>query len=109
MKSKDRRRRGFQTCAPPVFFGVETTAREYKFRGRRKDNGEWAIGYAFKAGKQSFIIPEDAEINSGQLCGYECEPPLDYLLDFIEVDPATVGEYIGLYDKNGKVQKGEMT
>ena len=60
--------------------------REILFRGKRLDNGEWIEG-------SLWLYGEDARI--------------DGALDFSEyfwhkVDPATVGQYTGLIDKNGK-------
>lgn len=59
--------------------------REILFRGKRKDNGEWAYGnYAVtdNNGKQHFIFQNKA-------------------FEF-EVDPETVGQYTGITDDNGK-------
>lgn len=67
--------------------------REIKFRGKRVDKGEWVYGTGIAIEKESgrcWII---------------------YTLSFClpahhvgkyEVDPATVGQYIGLKDKDGK-------
>jgi len=51
-----------------------------KFRGKRKDNGEWVVGYYFK-GDLAWII--------------------QIPFNFIEVIPETVGEFVGRTDKNG--------
>ena len=59
--------------------------REILFRGKRKDNGEWAYGnYAVTDNneKQHFIFQNKA-------------------FEF-EVDPETVGQYTGITDDNGK-------
>lgn len=62
--------------------------REILFRGKRLDNGEWVEGYFVNfwlvhyKRHQPFIMDE---------MGVSCE-----------VDPATVGQYTGLTDKNGK-------
>ncbi len=60
--------------------------REIKFRGKRKDNGEWFYGCYIVDTKQGkhFI----GNYAFGNL--YSCE-----------VDPDTVGQYTGLKDKNG--------
>lgn len=57
------------------------------FRGKRKDNGEWVIGYLCR----SYYKVEDACI-----C---CTATLN----FYSVDPTTIGECTGETDKNGKL------
>ena len=73
--------------------------REHLYRGKRKDNGEWVIGYYFcmhhndgRTHIHHFIIPIDAEIPKDKPIG-EIQ---------VEVIPETVGEYTGEQDKNGK-------
>lgn len=62
--------------------------REILFRGKRTDNGEWVEGYYSPVN-----IPITGNmghfINVG---GYRA----------VEIDPETVGQYIGSVDKNGK-------
>ena len=63
------------------------------FRGKRIDNGEWVEGaympyyYSTRYGKVAAIFTND-----DVLCK-TCRYP---------VDPSTVGQYVGLKDKNGK-------
>lgn len=71
--------------------------REILFRGKRVDNGEWAVGclafdimFGGKPFEHSYII--NHEHPSGCFCGDIC----------IEVVPATVGQFTGLTDKDGK-------
>ena len=70
--------------------------REIKFRGKRLDNGEWEFGDLLQYDDGSVCIGvhsknyTDDGFNVGQ---YHHIAP---------VDPATVGEYTGLKDKNGK-------
>ena len=59
--------------------------REILFRGKRLDNGEWAHG--------NLVCWQDgtASIDDGS-----------YDMPQWSIDPATVGQYTGLTDKNGK-------
>ena len=63
--------------------------REYLFRGKRIDNGEWVEGclYITHYGTRE-IGCYNSELNIARWTSL--------------VDPATVGQYIGLKDKNGK-------
>lgn len=62
--------------------------RNIRFRGKRIDNGEWVYGYYCFIGytnqQKHYIIPDYASAFYG-----------------FEVDPATVGQYIGFKDRNG--------
>ncbi len=66
-----------------------------KFRGKRKDNGEWAYGYYIHRGFKDWIeVTMEGRATSDQY-GISCGIVL-------QVDPETVGQYTGLHDKNGK-------
>lgn len=80
--------------------------REISFRGKRLDNGEWVYGSLIQmdnVGSQSFIFPF-YKYASSQTCGQIVSTLM------VAVDPATIGWYIKLGDKNGvKIFKGDIT
>lgn len=78
--------------------------REIKFRGKRIDNGEWVIGgyYEHKPPLQCFKSENDepSEYYIAKTGFADWNMPRG--TDLIEVDPKTIGQYIGHKDKNGK-------
>lgn len=65
--------------------------REIEFRGKRKDNGEWAFGDLIK----NALYTDKAYIALSSSLTVSC-------LVFVEVIPETVGQYTGQNDEDGK-------
>lgn len=68
--------------------------REILFRGKRLDNGEWVHGYY----ELMVHLPGTIEEEIYPVI----HPSDDHRAVSQRVDPATVGQYTGLKDKNGK-------
>ena len=80
--------------------------REILFRGKRMDNGEWVEGYLYEH-KPALVgivsendVPDPSRwfILKTGFADWNLPRPVE----FIEVNPSTVGQYTGLKDKNGK-------
>lgn len=72
--------------------------REILFRGKRLNDGKWVYGSLIQmdnVGSQSFIFPFYKYASS-----LTCDQIVSMFM--VVVDPATVGQFTGLYDKNGK-------
>ena len=65
--------------------------REIKYQGQRLDNGEWVAGSLVLNDNLAYIY-----------IGHSCPSEVNFEYDFIPVDPATIGEYTGLTDKNAR-------
>lgn len=83
--------------------------REILFRGKRADNGEWVEGAYFKHDTVRVCLSSDDPkpkhlIVKDGFCDWGFEPGIIG----IEVDPTTVGQYIGIRDRNGqKIFEGD--
>lgn len=77
--------------------------REILFRGKRMDNGEWVEGAYFKHDTVRVCLSSDDPKPKHLIIidGF-CDWGFELGIIGIEVDPATVGQYTGLTDKNGK-------
>lgn len=69
--------------------------REILFRAKRKDNGEWVQGFYFER------IRNYAGLKTVKHCYIKYESWDEGFITY-EVVPETVGQFIGLMDKNGK-------
>ena len=73
--------------------------REIKFRGRRLDNGEWVYGYFFASQMSgAYILSSKIEARKSKSGGMMMRDKIEQY----EVDPATVGQFIGLKDNHNQ-------
>ena len=80
--------------------------RDIIFRGKRIDNGEWVEGYLYEhepalggiASENDVPEPSKWFIARTGFADWNMPRPVE----FVEIDPSTVGQYTGMKDKNGK-------
>jgi uncharacterized phage protein (TIGR01671 family) len=75
--------------------------RDYRFRGRRVDNGEWVKGHYFTTP----LTDENSGVAQGYGWCFLSDGTTRHCISqngvVFVVDPSTVGEFTGLCDKNG--------
>lgn len=78
--------------------------REILFRGKRMDTGAWVSGDYYKQA-EFYSTPDEAHFIITSLDALE----YDLALEYAKVDPDTVGQYIGVKDRDGmRIFEGDI-
>jgi uncharacterized phage protein (TIGR01671 family) len=73
--------------------------REHLYRGKHKETGEWVFGFIMMPVNRPHI----------EYCIQAIVPDENSMRCFCEVIPETIGEFIGLLDRNGmKIFEGDI-
>lgn len=82
--------------------------REILCRGKSKRSGEWKYGYLVKLGKESFSDPDRYGIVE-RVVSLPSGMDVFYNMKIEEVDPETVGQWIGFLDcKRKPIFEGDL-
>lgn len=87
--------------------------REIKFRGKRKDNGEWVYGYFYREKESYYYILQNIHIERDRDAYkpyYEyCPDIADYYIGgMVEVIPETIEQLVGITENDNPYYVGDI-